>query len=181
MLRSRHRGRRLARLGTVVLATVVAVALAGCGMVPPGGGLVGSVPSRTASLPPVVRAVLAGGDPSGAPGRKLELVRYTIQPGTRLAMHRHPGMQLAYVESGTLTYTVVQGSVTVHQSDGGSRTIAAGQMGRIVPGEWIAEHEGVVHFGENAGPEVVEILASSLLEADQPPAVPVASGSPSPS
>jgi hypothetical protein len=48
----------------------------------------------------------------------------------------------------------------------------------IQAGEWIAEHEGVVHFGENSGPQVVVILASSLLEADEPPAIPVASAAP---
>ena len=169
-------GRRAARavIGLVLAAFVAAA----CATVPPGG-LVGSGPLPSASIPPVVRAVLAAGEPSAAPGRKLELVRYTIQPGTRLATHRHPGMQLAFIESGTLTYTVVQGEVAVHQADGGSRTIAAGQTGRIAPGEWIAEHEGVVHFGENAGPEVVVILASSLLEAGQPPAIPVQSPAPS--
>ena len=181
MVPSNPAGRPARRGARLVLASLVALLVGACGTVAPGGGLVGSVPLPTASLPPIVRAVLAGGEPSAAPGRKLELVRYTIQPGTRLAMHRHPGMQLAYIESGTLTYTVVQGSVTVHQPDGGSRTIEAAETGRIVPREWIAEHEGVVHFGENAGSVVVEILASSLLEADQPPAVPVASGSPSPS
>ena len=85
---------------------------------------------------------------------------------------------LAMIESGVLTYTVVQGEVTVHQADGGSRIIRVGETGRIVAGEWIAEHEGIVHFGENAGSEVVVILASSLLEADEPPAIPV---SPAPS
>jgi quercetin dioxygenase-like cupin family protein len=92
-------------------------------------------------------------------------------------MHRHPGMQLAWIESGTLTYTVVEGDVTVHEADGGTRSIEAGQTGTIGAGEWIAEDERIVHFGENRGSSVVVILASSLLEADQPAAVPVPSAS----
>jgi hypothetical protein len=68
---------------------------------------------------------------------------------------------------------VIEGSVTVHAVDGATREIVAGQIGRIGPSEWIVEDETVVHFGENEGPAVVIILASSLLEADEPPAIPV--------
>ena len=150
-----------------VLLLTTAVIIGGCSGGPP-----------TASVPPVVREVLAAGDPMAAPGQKLELVRYTIQPGTALNAHRHPGVQLAYVESGTLTYTVIEGTVTVHHVDGGSRSIGPGETARIEAGEWIAEDEVIVHFGENAGTEVVVILASSLLDAAEPPAIPV---SPSPS
>jgi quercetin dioxygenase-like cupin family protein len=129
-------------------------------------------------VPPVVRTVLASGVPLVAPADKLELARYVIQPGTQLVAHHHPGMQLAFIESGTLTYTVLVGTVTVHQADGGTRTIASGQTGTIAAGEWIAEDETIHHFGKNAGTVPVVILASSLLEADQPPAIPDPSGSP---
>jgi quercetin dioxygenase-like cupin family protein len=159
-------------LATVVL---VAAAVTACAGQPPASVV------AAASVPPVVRAVLAGGGPASAPGRKLELARYTIEPATKLAAHRHPGMQLAYIEAGTLTYTVIDGRVTVHAADGGERTIGPGETGSIAVGEWIAEDETVVHFGENAGPEVVVILASSLLEDGQPAAIPVASPSASPS
>lgn len=157
-----------------IAVLVLAAAVAGClGVSPASIGPGSAVPPG--SIPPVVREILAAGNPSAAPEANLELVRYTIQPGTRLATHRHPGMQLALIEAGTLTYTVVQGTVTVHEPGGGTRSIAAGETGRIEAGEWIAEHEGVVHYGENAGPAVVVILASSLLQADEPPAIPVAS------
>lgn len=63
--------------------------------------------------------------------------------------------------------------VAVHEADGGDRTIGPGQTSQIAAGEWIAEHEGVVQFGENGGTVPVIILASSLLEGDQPAAIPV--------
>jgi quercetin dioxygenase-like cupin family protein len=126
-----------------------------------------------------VRSVLAAANPSAAPDDNLELVRYTIQPGTALAVHRHPGTQLAFIESGTLTYTVIEGEVTVNEADGGTRPIGPGQTGMIAAGEWIMEHEGVVHFGANDGDEPVVILASSLLGADEPPAIPVETPAPS--
>src|SRR5204863_4380876 len=125
-----------------------------------------------------VRTVLAGGDPSGAPGQRMELARYTIPPRTKLVAHHHPGMQLAYIESGALTYTVIAGTVTVHAADGSMRAIGPGQTGTIKAGEWIAETEEIVHFGANDTDQPIVILASSLFLAGQPPAIPV---SPTPS
>jgi len=127
-----------------------------------------------------VRTILAGGDPAAAPGERLELARYTIQPHTKLAAHHHPGMQLALIETGTLTYTVISGSVDVHATDGSTRTISAGKTGTINAGEWIAENEQIVHFGENGTDMPLAILASSLFMAGAPPAI-VVSPAPSPS
>lgn len=162
-----------------LLATYAALLLTACTGLAPIGAPAGD---PSASAPPVVRDVLAAGEPSAAPARNLELVRYTIQPGTALAAHRHPGMQLALIESGTLTYTVIEGEVTVHQVDGRTRSIGPGDTGTIAPGEWIVEHEGIVHFGANKGSDPVVILASSLLESDEPPAIamPTPGTSPSP-
>ena len=158
----------------MVAVAALAVAVLRCGPAAPAGS---AGPTAGASVRPVVREVLAAGDPRAAPDQRLELVRYTIQPGTRLALHRHPGMQLAMIESGILTYTVTAGEVTIHQADGGSRVVRSGDTARIVAGEWIAESEAVVHFGANEGPDVVVILASSLLEADESPAIPMPSAS----
>ncbi|HST38559.1 MAG TPA: hypothetical protein VLK58_03580, partial [Conexibacter sp.] len=56
---------------------------------------------------PVVRTVLAEDpDPPGAPGRTLGLSRVTVAPGAELALHRHPGTQIANIARGTLTYWV---------------------------------------------------------------------------
>ena len=164
-------------LGALFVAFVTVVAIA-CGSL---GNDVGASPAAvpSGSIPPVVRSVLAAAQPSGAPADNLELVRYTIQPGTALAPHRHPGTQLALIESGTLTYTVIEGEVTIHAVDGGTRSVGPGETGTIAAGEWIMEHEGIVHFGANDGDVPVVILASSLLEADEPPAIPV--GTPAPS
>src|SRR5829696_5023349 len=70
-----------------------------------------TTPAATPSLPAVVRDVLAADLPAAAPGQELQLVRYVIQPDTRLATHIHPGTQIASIEAGVLTYTVVTGEV----------------------------------------------------------------------
>lgn len=134
----------------------------------PGGDVV-----PAASVAPVVRTVLAEAVPDDARSLDLELVRYVIQPGTTLATHHHPGTQVAMIESGRLTYTVVSGGdVVVHQVDGGTRTIRPGMTDVIVAGEWIVEREPVIHYGANLTKEVVEILATTLLRDGQPAAIP---------
>ena len=150
------------------LALALILGTAACvGGTAPSGGASGDL----ASIPPVVRDVLASGRPSAEPDDNLELVRYTIQPATALTPHHHPGMQLALVESGTLTYTVIAGTVAVHAADGSTRSIGLGETGTIQSGEWIVEDETVVHFGKNAGTDPVVILVASLLAADEPPAI----------
>ena len=54
-------------------------------------------------------------DPPGAPGYTLTLIRYTIAPGAQLAAHVHPGVQMAEVDEGTLTYTIVSGTAEVRR------------------------------------------------------------------
>lgn len=133
------------------------------------------VPGGTPESPGVVREVLARGIPAVAGGDVLELVRYTIPPHTTLPMHTHPGMQVAWIVSGTLHYTVVEGTVPLHR--GGNLdappeaiTSASGEVA-IELGDAFVEQEGVVHFGRNAGPEPVVILVASLLDPAEPPAL----------
>ena len=135
--------------------------------------------SRGASTPPAaVRIPLAAGLPSFAPGRQLSLMRVEIPAGTSFAPHRHPGMQVAYVVSGTLSYNVYRGSVRVYRgpADGSQtlvRTISAGHSGSIGPGEWLVETPSVWHAGGNRGTKPVEILLAALLSSKQPVAIPV--------
>ncbi len=131
------------------------------------------------SAAPVSRAALGQQvDPAGAPGRTLGLSRVTIAPAARIALHRHPGTQLAYIERGALTYTVRTGSVNVMRGDAeGSprlvRRIGRGQTSKIRAGEWIVERPGTIHQARNDGRGPVEILLSTLFTNGSPPSLPV--------
>lgn len=123
---------------------------------------------------PVVRTVLAeDADPPGAPGRTLGLSRVTVAPGAELALHRHPGTQIANIARGTLTYWVVRGAVTVHRGDRALRTIRAGQRGQVKTGEWIVENPGTIHHAANRGDVQIEILIATLFKDGAPPSIPV--------
>ena len=130
-----------------------------------------------ASTVVAVRDVLVEGSPLAANGQVLQLVRYDIPAGVVLPMHTHPGMQAAYIESGVLTYHVVTGGsipVTRAAHDGtpeATELIAPGQTTELHPGDSVVEIDGVVHYGENLGTETVVILASTLLDPNEPAAV----------
>lgn len=117
----------------------------------------------------------------GAPDRTMVLSRVTIDPGAKLALHRHLGTQIAQVTKGTLTYTVRKGSAVVSegQSDAEPRvvkTIKAGQTGRIRSGQWIVEQPADIHEAANRGTVPVVIYIATLLKTGAPPSTPVTLG-----
>jgi quercetin dioxygenase-like cupin family protein len=143
--------------------------------------------SAAATAPAVtVREVLATGQPPEAPGQTLDLVRYTIPPGTTLAVHIHPGMQVAWVASGQLTYHVLKGAVQFGRSanasagnPGPTETLSAGESTVLLPGDWVVEVPDAVHYGENLGTEPLILWATTLLTTGAPAAIPVnAEGTP---
>ena len=162
----RRNRRMLALLVAIPLAAVV-------------GGLVeaGRVASA-ASAPQAQRIDLAAGYPSFARGYRLSLTEAVLPPGSAFPPHRHPGMQVAYVQAGTLQFTVYKGSVKVFRGQPGSsqrlvRVLRAGQTGSIKPGQWIVETPSLHHKGANVGHKRVLILLATLLRSDEPPAIPV--------
>jgi len=129
--------------------------------------------------PQATRTVLAQAvDPPGGRGRTLALSRVRIPSHTRLALHRHPGVQLAYVQKGTLSYTVRRGVVKVYRGAADQdpvvvRRISAGQTASVNAGEWLIERPHVVHFGANDGDRPVLILLATLLRNGRPASIPV--------
>lgn len=117
----------------------------------------------------VERIVINEGMPMAAPGQILQLVRYNIPPNISLPVHIHPGMQVALVESGTLTYTVVEGTAPFTRANGETGELNAGETTDFHAGDSVVEPQGMIHFGENTTDEPVVLLVSSLFEADVPP------------
>ncbi len=128
---------------------------------------------------PVVREALAQNvNPVGGKGRTLGLSRVDVPPGAKLALHRHPGTQIARIQRGVLTYTVVTGRVDVWRGNPEVkatkvRTIAAGQTAAIRAGQWIVEKPGTIHRAANRGRKPIVIYISSLFRNGALPAIPV--------
>lgn len=123
------------------------------------------------------RLVLVEASPLAAAGQNLQLVRYDIPPGVVLPAHTHPGTQIAWIESGVLNYIVVEGgSITVtHAWMEGSpepaEQVGPGESIDLYPGDAVVEREGVVHYAQNLGTEIVVIWAATLLDPELPPAI----------
>jgi quercetin dioxygenase-like cupin family protein len=152
------------------LVAVIAVALIAVGV------LVGNVIAQS-STPTAVRQPLAQSTVvKGAKNTTLGLSRVTIPVGATIALHHHQGTQVAYIQAGTLTYTVQSGSVTVMggPSDAPNvvRKIKAGQTGKILAGQWIVEQPTTIHTARNAGTAKVVIYLSTLLKTGAPPSTP---------
>lgn len=147
-----------------------------------------ATPGASGTPPAAIgRDVLTSGMPPGAPGQTLELARYTIPAGAVLAVHVHPGMQTAWIESGELTYHVLKGEAPIGRAatagtpgpTSPSESLGAGETTVLRPGDWVVEAPGVVHYGENLTDEPVIILAATLFEVGEPSAIPVdAEGTP---
>jgi hypothetical protein len=144
------------------------------------GGVVGAgrAASAASAAPQPQRIDLAAGYPGFAHGYRLSLTKAVIPPGSGFAPHRHPGMQVAYVQSGTLQYTVFKGKVKIFRGQPGTsqklvRVLRAGHTGSIKAGEWIIETPSLHHKGANVGRRRVVILLATLLRSDEPPAIPI--------
>jgi len=135
------------------------------------------LPPRVTEANGVTREVLSDGMPAKAPGQQLLLLRFTFAPGAVIPPHTHPGMQTAYVVSGTLGYTVFCGYAEVVRAAMGGMPQ---QRERLEPGpetffhagDAFTEVDGIVHAGRNAGPDPLVLLVSSLLTADAPTSSP---------
>lgn len=149
--------------------------------VTPSAGRVGSVPGTTGVTVAVAKEVLSSEvAPPGAPDRTLTLMRYTIAPAAVLAPHIHPGVQLAAIESGTLTYTVVSGTATVTRADGTNEAVAGPATTELHAGDAVTENGDMVHFGANRTTEPVVILATLLTQTGLDLAVTVSTTAPPP-
>lgn len=112
----------------------------------------------------VASEVLAEVEPPQAPGFTMYLYRVEIPPGAAIEPHHHPGQQMARIESGTLTYTVIEGTLLVGRdgSPEADEEVAAGETVQLEPGDSVFEDAGMVHEAANEGDEPVLIVLSAL-------------------
>jgi quercetin dioxygenase-like cupin family protein len=134
----------------------------------------GATPSASPAAG-IVRTLLGDTQPATAPGQTLSLWHYTIPAESALTPHTHPGFQVARVVSGTLTYDVISGSVTVLRADGTTETAQSGAVLLVTAGDTVIENPELAHFGANAGDAPVEIVAASLFTSGSEPALPLPS------
>jgi quercetin dioxygenase-like cupin family protein len=140
------------------------------------GVLVGHVIAQSGGASAVRTPLAQSTKVKGAAGRTLGLSRVTIPAGGKIALHHHQGTQVAYIQSGVLTYTVKSGGVRVMTGPADHPTVVrkinGGQTGRINAGEWIVEQPSTIHQATNSGKTKIVIYLATLLKAGAPPSTP---------
>ena len=129
--------------------------------------------------PPTAKrfALGASEDVRGAKDRTLGLSRVVVPAGAELALHHHQGTQVAYVDTGTLTYTVDSGSVEVRKGAADDdpklvRKIGSGETAKVKAGQWLVEQPSDHHMAANRTDKKIVIYLSTLLETGAPPSTP---------
>lgn len=107
----------------------------------------------------------------------MTLYHVDVPPGAVIAPHQHPGQQISHVTAGTLTYTVISGTVTVVDppvdgKPGTSREVAGPATIDVTAGQTLTEPAGEIHRATNTGSDVVSIDIAILVPAGQPLSVP---------
>jgi Cupin domain. len=153
----------------------VTVVLAAIGLLATGV-LVGHVIAQSGGSTVTRTALAQSTKVKAAKGRTLGLSRVTIPPGGTIALHHHEGTQVAYIQSGVLTYSVKSGSVTVRTGTADNATVVrkinARQTGKITAGQWIVEQPSTIHQAANMGNAKIVIYLSTLLRTGAPPSTP---------
>jgi quercetin dioxygenase-like cupin family protein len=155
---------------TRLFLAAAAVAMIGIGV------LVGTVIAQSGGATAVREPLAQSTKVKGAKGRTLGLSRVTIPVDGTIALHHHEGTQVAYIQSGVLTYSVKSGSVKVMSGPADDtkvvRKIGAGQTGKIAAGQWIVEQPSTIHQAANLGKTKIVIYLSTLLRTGAPPSTP---------
>lgn len=115
---------------------------------------------------------LGSGEPEAAPGYLLSLRRGVFEPGGVVPLHHHPGALVLSIESGTLTYEVVEGEAVVSRAavdgtPGPTEQIGPGSSTTLTVGDAVFE-QGVVHVSRNDGHEPVVLLLAALATTGEP-------------
>ena len=132
-----------------------------------------SNPAVITIAPGVITQSLSAGMPEAAPGRRLVLSRLTLEPDGLGPAHLHPGMTVAYVETGALGWTLLLGSATVTRSDGTMEQMT--EPGREVvlgEGDAVAYDGYVAHEARGAADYPSVVLNARLVEEDKPMIIP---------
>jgi quercetin dioxygenase-like cupin family protein len=160
--------------GRWAVTLVVAALLAALVFGPPRGDARQATPAAAAAATPVVSSQILGtGLPPAALGQTIYLYRVMVEPGARIVPHTHPGTQVAAIVAGELTYTVIQGEVTITRAANGGTpgpTVRARSGHEVVlrPGDALVEHAGMIHHARNDGGQPVVILIASLFATGEP-------------
>jgi mannose-6-phosphate isomerase-like protein (cupin superfamily) len=164
-----------------VLATVLVLIV---GMVAGGRFMVDTIAQEAtpthdmSAMPPgnvgLTSVVLSRIAPAAAADQELQLVRVEVAPDATVAPHTHPGAIALCLESGSVVFGVVEGTVTMTQAatvatPEAAMELTAGSETVLQPGDCLSfQATETVHTLRNPGGPAV-IWQAHLYAAGEPP------------
>jgi quercetin dioxygenase-like cupin family protein len=135
-----------------------------------------AMPMDVTDLPPGAVGVtiqpLIGGEVEVAPGYSLNLVHFVFAPGATIAPHHHAGPQAAWVASGDVGYTLLEGTDVQIQRAPSNGT--PGPVEPMTPNVEVILHagdgyleQGVRHWARNAGDSPADLYVASLYKVGE--------------
>jgi uncharacterized cupredoxin-like copper-binding protein/quercetin dioxygenase-like cupin family protein len=118
--------------------------------------------------------VFAGAPSDRAPDQTVYVARFVIQPGAEIFPHSHPGTVVLGVASGTLGWTLLEGTAHVVRGAAAGATGPAeditepGTEVMLEPGDAIFYEDDVVHTARGAGDEETVVLGTLVLTSGEP-------------
>jgi len=130
--------------------------------------------------PGVYAEVLAGVPSDRAEGQTVYLARFDFEPGQAIFPHSHPGTTLLSVVSGSLGWTLVQGTAYVIRGAASGATAPTETLSKpgddviLERGDAIYYEDDVVHTARGAGDEDAIVLGTFVLTSGEPLLMPMA-------
>jgi quercetin dioxygenase-like cupin family protein len=160
---------------TRLLALIALVALAG--LFAPGLAAQEATPGPiavTELAPGFAVEVFAGAPSDRAADHTVYLARFILQPGAELFPHSHPGTTILGVQSGSLGWTLLEGTAHVVRGAAAGATGPAEDLTEpgtdviLEPGDAIFYEDDVVHTARGAGNEETVVLGTLVLTSGEP-------------
>jgi quercetin dioxygenase-like cupin family protein len=162
-----------------LLALIAVFTLAG--LVAPGLAAQEATPGPiavTELAPGFTVEIFAGAPSDRAPEQTVYLARFVIQPGAEIYPHSHPGTIVLGVASGSLGWTLLEGTAHVVRGAAAGATGPAEDLTEpgtevvLEPGDAIFYEDDVVHTARGAGDEETVVLGTLLLTSGEPVIMP---------
>lgn len=161
-------------------ASVAVLAAAGALLFLPRTSAQDATPPAGVELAPGVYAEARSGVPSDrADGQTLYLARFTFLPGSEIFPHSHPGTILLSVDSGSLGWTLVDGTASIIRDAAAGATEPTETLSTpgteviLEPGDAIYYEDDVTHTARGAGDEPAIVLGTLLLTSGEPLLMPM--------
>lgn len=137
------------------------------------GAATPGIPGDGTTIAPVAREILGQIEAPMAPGYTQYLLKVTIQPGATLPKHHHPGIEVARIVEGELTYKIDSGTADIGRNGSGTPTEQATGPTTVVlrAGDTVYENPTLEHDVVNSGKVPVVVSLAALIEDGQPIAI----------